>query len=134
MPFAAVWEGMLTEVVEMPSSADPRVAVECVLRHQVAVVAQDGFGDRGEGLSRNQISECHVVLEHPHQADATNVITRLVLPHCRIRPFPFHRFAEGGDFVFAENGTQIIVSLIAQGLRYPSERDGIGWSACLYWG
>ena len=101
------------EVVDVPASRTVRHGFRIgwreqrVLRHAVAVFSKDRLRQAGEGLARDEVAEGNVVLEHPHQAAPTAVISGSILGHRRVVDLAFHGLPQGTDLIRFEHGTQV---------------------------
>ena len=83
--FHRIGQGEVDQIVEVPAAravglfAGIGLGVQGVLRHEVAVVAQDGFGQADKRLANYQVAECRAIFEHAHEADAADVVACFVV-------------------------------------------------------
>ena len=76
-------------VIAMPPTALSGRVTYRILRHHVAVLAQDCLGEADVGFSHDKISVDLVIFKHAHHADATDMVAFLIV-HTWIVMFFFH--------------------------------------------
>ena len=120
MLFHLIGQGKVDQIVEVPAAgavghfAGIGLGIQGVLRHEVAVVAQNGFGQADKRLANYQVAECLAIFEHAHEANATDVIACFVVEDAGIGDFARHSLAQGLDLVGCEDGAQVTVTVAVE--------------------